>query len=235
MSMDEKGGSAVAESSSAPHKASSSSPPASATAPTAATTTTPPRRPSAARRSSGVAASMQPQSSVAPLSASASTSSCTSANVPPPTSNAQIQQVGQRQGMRSRSRTTRKASTSTATAPNLPRYNSEDHPLSAHKLAARGYHSFSCLGVPFHVPKRYTFLRELGIGAYGCVALARDEELDTNVAIKKVTRVFERDVLARRALREVAILRHMLKNQNCTALIDFDTTFIVSSRPQAPT
>lgn len=45
-------------------------------------------------------------------------------------------------------------------------------------------------------------------------------------SIKKVTRVFERDVLARRALREVAVLRHMLKNQNCTALIDFDTTFI---------
>ncbi|CAO1637325.1 unnamed protein product [Parajaminaea phylloscopi] len=149
-----------------------------------------------------------------------------------------LQQVGSRQGTRSRSRTTRKASlTSGANGapnassapvapPSIARYNSEDHPLSAHKLAARGYHSFSCLGVPFHVPKKYKFLRELGIGAYGCVALARDEELDTNVAIKKVTRVFERDVLARRALREVAILRHMLKNQNCTALIDFDTTFI---------
>lgn len=147
-----------------------------------------------------------------------------------------VQQVGSRQGTRSRSRVTRKASVTNGSnaatssshpaAPNLTRFNSEDHPLSAHKLAARGYHAFSCLGVPFHVPKRYTFLRELGIGAYGCVALARDEELDTNVAIKKVTRVFERDVLARRALREVAILRHMLKNQNCTALIDFDTTFI---------
>ncbi|PWN21845.1 kinase-like protein [Microstroma glucosiphilum] len=140
------------------------------------------------------------------------------------------QQVGSRQGTRSRSRTTRKASgsvpASSSVAPPLPRYASEDHPLSAHRLAARGYHSFSCLGVPFHVPKRYKFIRELGIGAYGCVALARDEELDMNVAIKKVTRVFERDVLARRALREVAILRHMLKNQNCTALIDFDTTFI---------
>lgn len=108
----------------------------------------------------------------------------------------------------------------------LNRYNSEDHPLSAHKLAAAGYHAFHCLGVPFHVKKRYTFLRELGIGAYGCVALAHDSVLDCNVAIKKVTRVFEREVLARRALREVAILREIGPCDNVTALLDFDTTFI---------
>ncbi|CEH11841.1 kinase-like protein [Ceraceosorus bombacis] len=90
----------------------------------------------------------------------------------------------------------------------------------------KGYHSFVCLGVPFHVHRRYTFLRELGIGAYGCVALARDSVLDCDVAIKKVTRVFERDVLARRALREVAVLRHIGMCGNVTALLDFDTSFI---------
>ena len=47
--------------------------------------------------------------------------------------------------------------------------------MAPHNLAARGYHSFRCLGVPFHVKQRYTFVRELGIGAYGCVALCRDE------------------------------------------------------------
>lgn len=45
-------------------------------------------------------------------------------------------------------------------------------------------------------------------------------------SIKKVTRVFERDVLARRALREVAVLRHIGLCDNVTALLDFDTTFI---------
>lgn len=95
-----------------------------------------------------------------------------------------------------------------------------------HNLAARGYHSFRCLGVPFHVKQRYTFVRELGIGAYGCVALCRDEVLDCNVAIKKVTRIFEKDVLARRALREVALLRHIGMCDNVTALLDFDTAFI---------
>lgn len=107
-----------------------------------------------------------------------------------------------------------------------PRYTNDDHPMAPHNLAARGYHAFRCLGVPFHVKQRYTFVRELGIGAYGCVALCRDEVLECNVAIKKVTRIFEKDVLARRALREVALLRHIGMCDNVTALLDFDTAFI---------
>ncbi|KAK0539871.1 hypothetical protein OC842_000755 [Tilletia horrida] len=107
-----------------------------------------------------------------------------------------------------------------------PRVPPEDHPLSAENLAARGYYTFQCLGVPFHVHRRYRFVRELGIGAYGCVALCRDEILDCNVAIKKVTRIFDRDVLARRALREVAILRHLCGCDNVTTLLDFDASFV---------
>jgi len=111
---------------------------------------------------------------------------------PPPAapSNGASHQVGTRQATRSRTRTrqaqppiSNAAGPSRGTSfPSLPRYNSEDHPLSAHKLAAKGYHSFQCLGVPFHVKRRYTFLRELGIGAYGCVALAKDHLLECNVA-----------------------------------------------------
>jgi serine/threonine protein kinase len=143
-------------------------------------------------------------------------------------------QVGTRQATRSRTRTRQAQPSNTNNVNNaagpsrkaLPRYNSEDHPLSPHKLAAKGYHQFHCLGVPFHVKKRYTFMRELGIGAYGCVALAHDSVLDCNVAIKKVTRIFEREVLARRALREVAVLREIGLCDNVTALLDFDTTFM---------
>ena len=65
---------------------------------------------------------------------------------------------------------------------NMPVYADADHPLGPAKLAEKGYHSFSCLGVPFYVNKRYQFVRELGIGAYGCVALAKDTVLDCNVA-----------------------------------------------------
>ncbi len=45
-------------------------------------------------------------------------------------------------------------------------------------------------------------------------------------SIKKVTRVFERDVLARRALREVTVLRHLSFCDNATVLLDFDASFI---------
>jgi hypothetical protein len=103
--------------------------------------------------------------------------------------NATPRQIGTRQGTRSRTRTRQAQSLNTDAAESsrprrlsLPRHHSDDHPLSSHKLAAKGYHSFQCLGVPFHVKKRYTFLRELGIGAYGCVALAKDNLLDCNVA-----------------------------------------------------
>ena len=113
---------------------------------------------------------------------------------PPPaagiSTNGASHQVGTRQATRSRTRTRQVQQPANGnmgagpsrTSGSLPRYNSEDHPLSPHKLAARGYHSFQCLGIPFHVKRRYTFLRELGIGAYGCVALARDDLLDCNVA-----------------------------------------------------
>ncbi|KDN36688.1 Pkinase-domain-containing protein, partial [Tilletiaria anomala UBC 951] len=132
--------------------------------------------------------------------------------------------VGSRRGTRSSRR--RSVSDHIRNSKGVPVYTDADHPLAPARLAARGYHSFSCLGVPFYVNRRYRFIRELGIGAYGCVALARDLVLDCNVAIKKVTRVFERDVLARRALREVAILRHLSLCDNATVLLDFDASFV---------
>jgi hypothetical protein len=33
------------------------------------------------------------------------------------------------------------------------------HPLSKEKLEERGYHSFMCLGRPFHVEKRWKLVR----------------------------------------------------------------------------
>lgn len=45
-------------------------------------------------------------------------------------------------------------------------------------------------------------------------------------SIKKVTRVFEREVLTRRALREVVLMRHLESCENITQLLDLDTSFI---------
>lgn len=83
-----------------------------------------------------------------------------------------------------------------------------------------------CLDVPFHVKKRYTLVRELGVGAYGCVALAFDEQAQRQVAIKKVSNFFDQEVLTRRTLREVASLSHLVDCPNVVQILDFDVTFI---------
>ncbi|WFC99340.1 hypothetical protein MYAM1_002084 [Malassezia yamatoensis] len=140
----------------------------------------------------------------------------------------------QRHATRSRTRTRSRAQlcnptelTNNATGPsNRAKYLPDNHPLSAPNLTNRGYHSFSCLRVTFYVKKRYSFLRELGIGAYGCVALAYDTETKQEVAIKKVGNVFGRELLTRRALREVVSLRCLLGCNNVAELIEFDTTFL---------
>lgn len=102
----------------------------------------------------------------------------------------------------------------------------KDHPLSSHNLSKKGYHTFMCLNIPLHVKKRYTLIRELGIGAYGCVALAYDEQSERQVAIKKVSNFFDQEVLTRRTLREVASLSHLMGCPNVVQILDFDVSFI---------
>lgn len=105
----------------------------------------------------------------------------------------------------------------------------------------RGYHSLlSSFGKVFHVEKRWKLVREMGSGAYGVVmwvsstfrrpiALlsarfrsAVDDISSETVAIKMVTRVFDKVQLAKRALREVTLLRHFNSHENITGLIDVD-------------
>lgn len=51
---------------------------------------------------------------------------------------------------------------------------------------------------------------------------AADEITHETVAIKLVTRVFEKVQLAKRALREITLLRHFANHENITGLIDVD-------------
>ncbi len=51
---------------------------------------------------------------------------------------------------------------------------------------------------------------------------AADEISGETVAIKLVTRVFEKTQLAKRALREITLLRHFAGHENITGLIDVD-------------
>ncbi|CAL1714731.1 unnamed protein product [Somion occarium] len=114
---------------------------------------------------------------------------------------------GSSEGKRGRSRTRGTPSTSI---------------LSEYKPDRQGYHSLmSSFGKVFHVEKRWKLIREMGSGAYGYVISAVDEISGEPVAIKMVTRVFEKVQLAKRALREITLLRHF-SHENITGLIDVD-------------
>lgn len=97
----------------------------------------------------------------------------------------------------------------------------------------------SSFGKVFHVERRWKLVREMGSGAYGVVmyvsgpaaisakahishSSAADEISGETVAIKMVTRVFEKTQLAKRALREITLLRHFAGHENITGLIDVD-------------
>ncbi|KAJ3127855.1 Mitogen-activated protein kinase [Nowakowskiella sp. JEL0407] len=77
---------------------------------------------------------------------------------------------------------------------------------------------------PPSLDKRYKFLRELGQGAYGVVCAAKDLETGQEVAIKKVQKVFEKSILAKRALREIKLLKHFNGHENITSISDMDIT-----------
>jgi serine/threonine protein kinase len=54
------------------------------------------------------------------------------------------------------------------------------------------------------------------------ISSAADEISGETVAIKMVTRIFAKATLAKRALRELALLRHFNNHENITGLIDVD-------------
>ncbi|KAI8065349.1 MAP kinase [Gilbertella persicaria] len=85
-----------------------------------------------------------------------------------------------------------------------------------------GYQAFPVLNQQFIVDKKYQFIREMGQGAYGVVCAAKDTETGDQVAIKKVCRIFEKTILAKRALREVKLLKFFNGHENITSVLDMD-------------
>ncbi|KAL1925180.1 uncharacterized protein VTP21DRAFT_63 [Calcarisporiella thermophila] len=74
----------------------------------------------------------------------------------------------------------------------------------------------------FIVDRKYQFVRELGQGAYGVVCAATNSENGQQVAIKKVTKIFDKAILAKRALREIKLLKHFDSHENIISIIDMD-------------
>lgn len=89
----------------------------------------------------------------------------------------------------------------------------------------RGYHTIHAMNHLFHVPDRWRLLRPLGQGAYGLVVSVQDTVSGEPVAVKCITRVFDKPILARRALREITLLRHFGEHENLTGLIDLDNVW----------
>jgi len=76
--------------------------------------------------------------------------------------------------------------------------------------------------LPPVIEKKYQLTRELGKGAYGIVYAARNLETGAEVAIKKVTKVFDKAILAKRALRELKLLRHFNGHENNISIMDIE-------------
>ena len=71
-------------------------------------------------------------------------------------------------------------------------------------------HSQEVGGTSFEVdPARYTIMKAVGKGAFGVVCAAKDNLTGEVVAIKKISRVFENAIAAKRVLREIKLMRHM--------------------------
>ncbi|XP_043932471.1 mitogen-activated protein kinase 13-like [Protopterus annectens] len=77
----------------------------------------------------------------------------------------------------------------------------------------------------WEVPDRYGGLVQVGSGAYGTVCSAIDVKSGEKVAIKKMSRPFQSDIFAKRAYRELTLLKHM-KHENVIGLLDVFTPAI---------
>ncbi|EGF82985.1 hypothetical protein BATDEDRAFT_33909 [Batrachochytrium dendrobatidis JAM81] len=78
------------------------------------------------------------------------------------------------------------------------------------------------LQLPPLLERRYKLIRELGQGAYGVVCAATDMSTGKDVAIKKVHNVFQKPILAKRALREIKLLTHFAGHENITSILDME-------------
>jgi serine/threonine protein kinase len=87
-------------------------------------------------------------------------------------------------------------------------------------LVTRGYQSHILFNHVFHLENRWSHLRELGQGAYGLVISAQDSLSGETIAIKMLTRVFDKAILARRCLREITLLRHLNGHENVSSSWD---------------
>uniref|UniRef100_A0A8C7YKI0 Stress-activated protein kinase JNK n=1 Tax=Oryzias sinensis TaxID=183150 RepID=A0A8C7YKI0_9TELE len=82
------------------------------------------------------------------------------------------------------------------------------------------YYSIDVGDSTFMVLKRYQNLRPIGSGAQGIVCSAYDHNLERNVAIKKLSRPFQNQTHAKRAYRELVLMK-CVNHKNVSASSPF--------------
>lgn len=83
--------------------------------------------------------------------------------------------------------------------------------------------------IHFSVQKKYVVLQVLGKGSYGVVCSAKDVSLrntqgntESLIAIKKITNIFQREILLKRAIRELKFMSLFQGHKNIVNLIDVE-------------
>ncbi|XP_069792808.1 mitogen-activated protein kinase 14A isoform X2 [Narcine bancroftii] len=85
--------------------------------------------------------------------------------------------------------------------------------------ARKGFHRQDVNKTVWEVPVRYAALSPIGSGAYGSVCSAVDQRTGEKVAVKKLHRPFQSLNHAKRAFRELRLLKHM-KHENVVCLLN---------------
>uniref|UniRef100_A0A8C4QKR4 mitogen-activated protein kinase n=1 Tax=Eptatretus burgeri TaxID=7764 RepID=A0A8C4QKR4_EPTBU len=88
--------------------------------------------------------------------------------------------------------------------------------------ARKGFYRHELNRTVWEVPLRYTALTPVGSGAYGSVCSSMDSHLQHKVAVKKLSRPFQSLIHAKRAYRELRLLKHM-RHENVIGLLDVFT------------
>ncbi|XP_066452816.1 mitogen-activated protein kinase 12-like [Eleutherodactylus coqui] len=83
----------------------------------------------------------------------------------------------------------------------------------------KGFYYEEINNTKWEVPERYKELRAVGTGAYGTVCSANDTVTGERVAIKKLLRPFQSLLHAKRAYRELRLLKHM-NHENVISLLN---------------
>uniref|UniRef100_A0A667YNK8 Stress-activated protein kinase JNK n=1 Tax=Myripristis murdjan TaxID=586833 RepID=A0A667YNK8_9TELE len=86
----------------------------------------------------------------------------------------------------------------------------------------REFYSLDVGDSTFTVLKRYQNLRPIGSGAQGIVCSAYDQNLERNVAIKKLSRPFQNQTHAKRAYRELVLMK-CVNHKNIIGLLNVFT------------